>query len=47
MVPPSEAPEGAFLCEYDDGNGMWITFVETPCDQGFSRKYHPQDYDHI
>jgi hypothetical protein len=22
-------------CDYDDGNGLWITQRETPCDLGF------------
>lgn len=37
---------GGFVMEYDDGNGLWITSGETPCDLEFLRKYHPQDYTH-
>ena len=35
-----------FLSEYDDGNGLWITSGETPCDLGFLRCASPQEYHH-
>lgn len=43
-VPHVDRAEGGFSFEYDDGNGLWISVRETPSDQDFSGKYHPQDY---
>lgn len=41
---PGFTPPGAFVFEYDDGNGLWITSGETPSDLDFFRCASPQDY---
>jgi len=41
---PSPGPFCMYCAAYDDGNGLWITNGETPCDQDILCKYHPQDY---
>lgn len=42
-LTPEPSQCGPFFCEYDDGNGLWITLEETPCDQAFSRCICPQE----
>jgi hypothetical protein len=46
-ISPRRCHKGALLCPFDDGNGLWISQRETPSDQGITRKYYPQDYDHL
>lgn len=38
-----EWPAGVVCCAYSDGNGLWITSCDSPCDLGFFRQSHPQD----
>ena len=42
-LSPGAQVGGAISFEYDDGNGMWITFPESPFDLGFNWKYYPQE----
>lgn len=40
---PRRCHRGALLCPFDDGNGLWITFKESPRDQDKIECASPQD----